>query len=130
MSSQRICRKIGIAVAACIILCIGGLAVLRWQIQSGLDRWCTVAQAAHPHPGDDVVSLLDYVQSDSHTFQDRNYAVWALGQARDSRALPVLEAHFTGEQCHHETNLCQHELEKAIKLCKVETPNLLCIQIP
>jgi hypothetical protein len=113
-----------------LVLCAAALGYVRQRIQWGLDRWCMTAQAAHPHPGDDVAALLAYVQSDTHSLQERNYAVWALGQARDPRALPVLEGYVTGAPCDHARGLCQHELGKAIALCRDPTPNLLHIRTP
>ena len=122
--------KILMALALLLILCAVALGFLRQQIQSGLNQWCATAQNAHPHPGDSVAALIDYVQSDAHSLVQRNYAVWALGQARDPRALPVLEDYLTGKPCDHAHTLCQGELTKAIALCKSDTPNLLCIRTP
>lgn len=39
--------------------------------------------------------------SENHSFEEKNSAVWALGQFADQKALPFL-----------------HEIEKAIKWCK------------
>ena len=130
MRCKTVCRITVVVLLACLVVCVSALGVLRWRIQSGLDDWCAVAQAAHAHPGDDVAALLDYVQSERHTLRNRNHAVWALGQARDARALPVLERLYTGTPCDHERYLCQGELAKAIKLCKGQTRNLLCIRTP
>lgn len=113
------------AVLLGCVLGLGGFGILRWHIGSSLDRLCAVAQVAHPHPGDDAAALVAYVMSDSHTLRARNRAIWALGQLRDGRALPALLAAHTGEPCDHQENLCQHELHKAIKLCRGETPDLL-----
>jgi hypothetical protein len=113
-----------------LILCVGALGVLRQQIQSDLNHWCRTAQAAHPHPGDDVAALLEYVKSETHSLEQRNHAVWALGQARTPRAVPVLEGFVTGQSCNHRHHLCQHELAKALALGKGETPNLLRIRTP
>jgi hypothetical protein len=119
-------------LALFVALVLGATAsgVLRQWIQSGLDQWCRTAQAAHPHPGDHVAALLEYVQDEGHSLAQRNHAVWALGQARDRRALPVLETHLTGGPCDHAHHLCQYELSKAIALCRGETPNLLRIRTP
>jgi hypothetical protein len=35
--------------------------------------------------------------------------------------LPVLERHYTGGPCQHTRDICQHELEKAIRLCRGST---------
>jgi hypothetical protein len=130
MRFRKVRGVVAIGFLVCLAVFAGALAWARWQIQSGLDEWCATAQASHPHPGDDVAALIDYVQSESKSLHDRNLAVWALGQARDPRALPVLEAYYTGEKCEHDRSLCQGELEKAIELCEGETPNLLCIRTP
>ena len=122
-------RVVGVLLIS-FLLCATALGVLRQRIQSDLDRWCMTAQAAHPHPGDDIAALLDYVQSDTHPLRQRNHAVWALGQAHDRRALPVLEGYLTSEPCDHARDLCQRELGKAVALCKGETPNLLHIRMP
>jgi len=123
-------RKVIWILSVSLVLCAGALGVLRHWIQSDLDKWCMTAQAAHAHLGDDVAAMLDYVQSDRHSLSERNGAVRALGQTRDPRALPVLEGYLTSESCDHDRRLCQHELGKAISLCKGETPNLLHIRTP
>jgi len=128
MNLMKISKKviIGLFVGAICGVCL--LGVIRWRIQSSLDRWCAIAQTAHQHNGDDVAALVDYVESDLHTLSERNCAVWALGQARDVRALSVLEKYYSGEKCDHDRKLCQSELKKAIKLCKPGSYNLLCIK--
>jgi hypothetical protein len=76
--------------------------------------------------GDRTQALLAYVESPMHTLRERNRAVWALGQLGDARALPVLEKHVTGGACDHSRNLCQHELRKAVRLCRGGT-NILAL---
>ena len=98
----------------------GGVAVgaIAWSIHQAVEENCRVAQQAHPHPGDNVAALIDFVNSTSHSPEERSHVgVWTLGRLRDPRALPALECVYTGEPCQHERNLCQYELEKAIKLC-------------
>ncbi len=130
MNTKKV-RKVALVGLAVLFLCgTCVLGLLRWIIQSGLDKCREVAQAEHPYPGDDIAAMLEYVQSESYSLKDRNRIVWALGQARDRRALPILENYYTGKECDHDQYLCQSELEKAIKLCRGETPNLLCIKTP
>jgi len=93
------------------------LGALLWHIHASVRRYSAVAQAAHPHPGDDVASLIDFVKSDEHSLRERNLAVWTLGRLRDPAALPVFESFYTGGPCDHDTQLCQGELHKAIVLC-------------
>ena len=130
MHFKRIQKAIVVGALVLLLCATGALGALWWSIQGGLDEWCAVAQRSHPHPGDDVAALMAYVQSESHSLRDRNYAVWALGQARDARALPVLERYQTGQPCDHDRCLCQGEIAKAIKLCQDPTPNPLCISTP
>ena len=113
MRLKKICKWVFIAFIVCFGLCLSALGYIRWEIQSGLDEWSEIAQVSHPHPEDDIAALMDYVQSSSHTLRERNYAVWALGQARDKRALPILEKYYTGEKCDHDKKLCQGELKKS-----------------
>jgi hypothetical protein len=87
-----------------------------WVVGSGV-RAARDA-ALEVHAGDSVVALIAFVETPTHTLQRRNRAVWALGQLGDSRALPVLEKHFTGGPCNHEREVCQRELGKALELCR------------
>jgi hypothetical protein len=130
MDFKKLRKVVTIAFVACVVLCACVLGCMRWSIQNGLDEWCAKAQEAHPHSGDDVVALIAYVQSDSHSLHDRNLAVWALGQARDERALPVLQAFVAGETCDHSKYLCQHELKKALELSGKDPINILKIRTP
>ncbi len=117
MSSKPTLRFAAIVFALVVALAglfLGGIA---WSIGSSVNAFTTDAQQDHPHPGDDVAALLDYMNSPTHSYDDRNHAVWALGRLRDPRALPALEAAYTGEPCDHGIALCQDELAKAIKLC-------------
>jgi PBS lyase HEAT-like repeat len=74
--------------------------------------------ATREFPGDRIAALVAYADSPSHTLSERNRAVWALGQLGDRRALPVLEKYITGGKCRHDRELCQHELAKAVRLCR------------
>lgn len=113
---MHLVRNVSLAVVIGLGVLIAGS---QWLISSGLHA--ATETALHDHPGDGVQALIAYVESTDHTLRERNRAVWALGRLRDARALPVLEKHFTGKTCDHERFLCQHELQKAIRLCRGET---------
>ena len=130
MKFKKLRKVLAIGFIVCLVLCACALGFIRWDIQNGLDEWCAKAQEAHPHPGDDVAALIAYAQSGSHSLRDRNRAVWALGQARDERALPVLQAFVIGGKCDHRRQLCQHELKKALRLSGKDPINLLMIRTP
>ena len=61
------------------------------------------------------------VESEQHTYRDRNRAIWALGQLGDPRVLALLQKHYTGKDSDEKNELSQYELEKAIVLCKDAT---------
>jgi len=130
MNLRKARKIIVVTVASGLVLGACAFGALRWEIQSALDESCRLAQAAHPHPGDDIAALLAFARSPSHSLRQRNHAVWALGQARDPRALPFLESCYTGAPCDHERGLCQHELAKAIACCRGPAPNVLLLDTP
>lgn len=117
MQIKRIMRIGAIVLVVCALLGAAGFGAIFWSIHRSVRKHCAVAQQAHPHPGDDVSALIEFMNSDTHTLRERNLTIWTLGRLRDPRALPALEKMYTGGKCNHDKNLCQYELEKAIKLC-------------
>jgi hypothetical protein len=75
------------------------------------------------YPGDRVEALSALVACEGCSLSDRNRAVWALGQLRDRRALPILKKYYTGQGCNHSLGLCQYEMRKAVKA--IESRSLL-----
>lgn len=114
---KRVVRIVVGVLVAGVVLGSAALGAILWRIHQSVQAYCEVAQQAHPHPGDEVAALIDFMNSDSHSFRDRNLAIWTLGRLREAKALPALESVYTGEPCDHDKRLCQYELEKAIKLC-------------
>ena len=109
-------RRLIVTSAACLVLILGGFLAICAAIGSGVRS--VSAEAVQEQPGDQVLALMAYVESEKHSLRERNHAVWALGQLGDPRALSVLNRYFTGAPCDHEHTLCQYELSKAIRLCK------------
>ena len=116
MSKKARTVMVGVLAAGLLFGC-AVLGAVVWVIDQSVRENCAMAQQAHPHPGDDVAALVVFMNSDSHPLRGRNHAVWTLGRLRDPKALPALEAAYTGEPCNHDRDLCQYELEKAIKRC-------------
>jgi hypothetical protein len=114
---KRVLRIVAGIFAVGLLLGVIALVAITWHINRAVRECCCVAQKAHPHPGDNVTALIVFVNSDSHSLRERNSAVWALGRLRDPKALPALESFYNGAGCDHDEKLCQHELEKAIRLC-------------
>ena len=103
---------IGISVALVVIL-FASFSTVEIMIGSGVKRFTQHAQEYFP--GDRVAALTAMVDCESCAMNDRNHAVWALGQLADPCALPVLEKYYTGEQCDHLHMICQYELKKALR---------------
>ena len=109
-------RRLIVTSAVCLVLILGGFLAICAAIGSGVRS--ISAEAVQEQPGDQVLALMAYVESEKHSLSERNHAVWALGHLGDPRALSVLNRYFTGAPCDHEHALCQYELSKAIRLCK------------
>ena len=100
------------------LVCVVGVLLLSLSIELSLKRIC--ARATRAYPGDKAEALMMSVKSDEYDYDAQryranNYAIWALGQLGDQRALPFLRGLRTGRPCDHETNLCQGEITKAIQ---------------
>ena len=109
-------RALRYGALICFSLLFVGYLFICFSIRSSVKE--ISAQAVQVHPGDRVQALMTYVEAKNHSLRKRNRAVWALGQIGDSRAVPVLEKFRTGRPCDHSSQLCQRELEKAIRACK------------
>lgn len=112
-------EKIALTAVVCMLILAGGsCGAFMVYINYSVEKYCAVAMKAHPDSGANILALIEYVNSQSHSLKERNFAVWTLGRMGDPRALETLEAVYTGGECDHDHALCQHELSKAIKLCK------------
>jgi hypothetical protein len=110
-------------IAALLAVC--GIYGLRFWVYS--DAIDAGREAQIMFPGDAVEALIARLESDETTVDEKNRAVWALGQMRDARAVPVLEPLTTGESepCDHSRLVCQYELKKALANCRGETFDLV-----
>jgi hypothetical protein len=93
------------------------VAVLGTAASIGHSVHGAVTSAQARFGGDPVEALMRVAETDSLALRERNQAIWALGQLGDARALPLLDALYTGEPCDHQHQICQHELRKARRLC-------------
>jgi len=119
-SQQKPFRKrLGFGFAMGLILLAAAYLCISWIIGAGVR---SISETAlREYPGDGVSALMALVESERHSMRDRNRAIWALGQLGDSRALLLLEKHFTGKPSDERYELSQYELKKAIVLCKGAT---------
>jgi hypothetical protein len=107
-------RKLLLTGAGMLALMVIVLAGIIISIRSGLQRFSD--DAVRQFPGDRAAALIRLVDCDTCSLEDRNHAVWALGQMVEARSIAVLKKHFDGQRCDHTTRLCQYELRKAIRM--------------
>jgi hypothetical protein len=88
-----------------------------WGVRS------SIRAAQKQFPGDRVKALIAMVECRSCEMNDRNRAVWALGQLDDARAAQVLEKYYTGKPCNHLNNICQEKLRIALRHLRHEDGN-------
>jgi hypothetical protein len=108
----------GLNLTAWILGIIAGLILIAFvaiSLQIGWSVNRNSKKAMAQFVGDRVEALIAQVDCETCNLDNRNHAVWALGQLRDERALPVLYKHYTGKPCNHMRQICQYELSKAIK---------------
>jgi hypothetical protein len=111
-------RKVIAIIGCCIIgLIIVGSAYFTLDTHIAIKNTIEKAQKSHQYKDDNVKSLIEYVNTESHSLTERNMAVWVLGRMRAKEALQKLESLYTGEKCNHRTTICQYELVKALKRC-------------
>ena len=96
--------------AAIVIVAFAGVNLM---IGLGVDQRSRSAMTQFG--GDRVEALIAQVDCQTCSLYDRTQAVWALGQLRDKRGLPVLYKYYTGKPCDHQRFICQLEISKAIR---------------
>lgn len=109
----------GAALVLSLVLLAAGAswAMIEWGIVSAK------RSAEAQFPGRDASqALIDLVDCEKCAMEQRNRAVWTLGQIREDRALPVLHKHFYDGPCNHSKYICQHELRKALKRIEDRPP--------
>jgi hypothetical protein len=109
------------ALVAGFVILAGAAGFTYHQIYKGVAR--ITEQARSSFPGDAVEALSTFILSDSLDFEDKNAAIWALGQFADPEALPFLEKLNSEieEQAvpfDRSGGLSKYEIEKAIKWCR------------
>ncbi len=117
-STSRMRRILFRGTPIVVLICAIGITLFALWIEMGVKQVCHKATQAYP--GDPVDALMKCVVSsdtayNARVYSENNHVFWALGQLGDARALPFLKGLLTGEQCDHETNLCQGEIMEAIQ---------------
>ena len=99
---------LGIVAGILVVLYLGA------SLMIGLGVIGTSRGAMAQFEGDRIEALIALADCENCTLEDRNHAVWALGQLKDKRALPILYKYRTGKPCDHSRQICQYEISKAI----------------
>lgn len=94
---------------------IGVVAYLGCSLMIGRGVNSASESAMAQFDGDRVEALIALVDCQTCDLHDRTTAVWALGQLKDKRALPILYEYRTGKRCDHLHQICQYEISKAIR---------------
>jgi len=101
--------KLALALVVLLLLALAGIQA---SIELGVRDFSRTAMERFP--GDRTTALINLVACEECSLQDRNHAVWALGQLREKRALPVLASYKTHRRCDHSSEICQHAIDKAM----------------
>jgi hypothetical protein len=117
-STSRFKRVLLRGTLIVLLVCVVGIALLSLWIELHVKKMCEMA--TQRYPGDKVEALMMFAETeeygyDAHHYRTNNHVFWALGQLGDKRALPFLKNLLTHEPCDHETNLCQGEIQEAIR---------------
>jgi hypothetical protein len=115
---RKVLRWSALAVLALVLLAAGtAWAMIEWGVASA--QRSAVAQFSGR---DSSQALIDLVNCENCAMEQRNRAVWTLGQIREQRALAALHQHFYDGPCDHSKFICQHELRKALKRIESQPP--------
>ncbi len=102
-------RQVARAAAVLVILILPFAMFAEFLIGSGVRNYNQVAQAHFP--GKRVEALIAMVECQTFSVQDRNNAVWTLGQLDDPRAISVLEEYHVEERRHQAGSLTRSTLQ-------------------
>ena len=115
-------RRIILLILAALFVILAGTASFTFlQIYKGVAR--ITEEARSEFSGDALEALSSLILSDSYGFEDKNTAIWALGQFADPEVLPFLEDLNSKIEDQpvpfdRSSGLSKYEIEKAIKWCK------------
>jgi hypothetical protein len=106
-------RVILIVLGAALALLVAGAGVAQSMVL--IAKRSLARQAVERFPGDRIEALSAMASCLNCSLEDRNHAIWALGEFGDRRALDALESLRTGRRCDHAKDVCQYEVDKAVR---------------
>ena len=78
--------KVVIATVCVLSLAVVSFIGLIFWIDSQVREYTIEVQTEFP--GDEVEALIALLESEAHSLEEKNRAIWALGRLRDARAVP------------------------------------------
>ena len=114
-------KKVLFWIVIPILVVFLGFAVYTFSnIYKGVES-ITITAKTEFH-GDAIHSLIDLVHSENYDFEEKNQAIWAIGQYADSSALLFLEelnSEKGGDNIpfDRKSGFSKKEIERAIKWC-------------
>ncbi len=121
MKFRSLKRWSGLLLSLVVAAILAGYAGLAWMRHASIQNMCIVAGVTGG--ADRMEALVTYLNSDMTPLEEKGRVIWVLGELRDDRALPALEALLRDEECRHQEFVCQRELRKAISKINGDTPN-------
>lgn len=101
-----------------LLAIFGFLGLYIWMDQSVKEN---IAVAKSKYSGTAEHALISFLMDEENSTNDKTHiAIWTLGQIHSEKALPILKGLYEddpeGKSCygHHNTELCQYEIYKAI----------------
>ena len=113
-------RRLIIIIAVSMTAILGTMTSVYLWIGESVQNNIEIAQSKYPGNAEDA--LMSFLQDENNSPDDRTHiAIWTLGQIDSKKALPILKSLYKddpeGKSCfdHHDTQLCQYEIHKAIR---------------
>lgn len=110
-------KKILLFFSICLLLPFFGSLCFSVYVHNSVKKYSFIARKEFPGEKEDMSAMIRYILDKHYTLENRNNMIWAIGRLSNIKALPFLEAFYTGEPCSHSSYLCQYELSKAINRC-------------
>ena len=114
--AERVAKKSGALCVLLLLVVVAAMAAvglfISWQASERIRADTERPEAVHP--ADHVDAVITLLDSDEPDLDDKNRAIWILGDAGDPHPLPALRALDRGEPCDHARCVCQDELRKAV----------------
>ncbi len=130
-TTRRTALTWGLFAGSCLLAGLGVFVILiNFHIQDSVSEYVNMAKRRFS--GDRVEAVVAMLEARHTSIREKNWMIWTLGTIGDARALPVLTSLYTGTKCRHGYEVCQYEVEKAIRKIQRESSfgvfrPLLCV---